>query len=70
MCIMIFIVMLSHCAPPAAFIQDSAVSARYQGMVGGDTPVFSDDAREDWVMKKWFADVKPVRPFDEKQGSG
>lgn len=61
MCISDVIVMLSHCAPPAGMFdsRQSLFSACYQGMVEATRQgLLLDDAREDWVMKKWFADVK------------
>ncbi|MBL1494333.1 DUF4123 domain-containing protein, partial [Klebsiella pneumoniae] len=61
MCISDVIVMLSHCAPPAGMFdsRQSLFSACYQGMVEATRQgLLLDDAREDWVMKKWLADVK------------
>ena len=68
MCISDVIVMLSHCAPPAGMFdsRQSLFSACYQGMVEATRQdLLLDDAREDWVMKKWLADVKTSERLSE-----
>ena len=36
-------------------------------MVEATRGLLLDDAREDWVMKKWLADVKPVRDLQNEK---
>ncbi|MDH8190472.1 DUF4123 domain-containing protein, partial [Klebsiella pneumoniae] len=55
-------------APPAGMFdsRQSLFSACYQGMVEATRQdLLLDDAREDWVMKKWLADVKTSERLSE-----
>lgn len=58
MCICDVVALLEHCAPPEHVYtsRQALFSDCYQGMVEAtEQGIIVDDAREAWVMKKWFA---------------